>query len=205
MARVGILGGTFNPPHLGHLALARRAADELGLATVHLIPAHTAPHKADEPEPGAGHRVQMCRLLVEEDEPALSVWTLEIERGGTSFTVDTLRAIDAAHPDTELTLIVGADSARTMSGWREPMALFELADVAVAARPGTDQAAVTQTLAPLLGGARLQFLRAPMLDISSSQARDRAARGEDVEELVGPRVARYIAEHRLYREPGPAR
>jgi nicotinate-nucleotide adenylyltransferase len=112
--------------------------------------------------------------------------------------------INATHPDIEMTLITGADSARTMCGWREPMALFELADIAVAARPGTDRRVVTRALAPLLGGARLEFLHAPMLDISSSQARDRAARGEDVEELVGPRVARYIAEHRLYREPGPA-
>jgi nicotinate-nucleotide adenylyltransferase len=203
MARAGILGGTFNPPHLGHLALARRAADELGLGMVHLIPAHTPPHKVDEPDPGVGHRLQMCRLLV-EDDPALAVCTLEIERGGASYTVDTLRVIDAAHPDTEMTLIVGADSARSMSAWREPTALFELADVAVAARPGTDREAVTQALAPLLGGARLEFLRAPMLDISSSQARDRAARGENVEELVGPRVARYIAEHGLYSAPGPA-
>jgi nicotinate-nucleotide adenylyltransferase len=203
MARVGILGGTFNPPHLGHLALAQRAAEELGLGMVHLIPAHTPPHKADEPDPGGGHRVQMCRLLV-EDEPALSVCSVEIERGGTSYTVDTLRLINATHPDIEMTLITGADSARTMCGWREPMALFELADIAVAARPGTDRRVVTRALAPLLGGARLEFLHAPMLDISSSQARDRAARGEDVEELVGPRVARYIAEHRLYREPGPA-
>jgi nicotinate-nucleotide adenylyltransferase len=204
MARVGILGGTFNPPHLGHLALARRAASELDLRAVSLIPAHTPPHKACEPDPGSEHRVQMCRLLV-EDAPELSVCTLEAERGGTSYTVETLRSIRRSHPDVELILIAGADSARTMSRWREPAAMFELADVAVAAREGTDEGAVREALAPVLGGARLEFLHAPMLDVSSSQARARVARGEGVEDLVGERVAGYIAEHGLYRDAQDAR
>jgi nicotinate-nucleotide adenylyltransferase len=199
MPRVGILGGTFNPPHLGHLELARRAASELALARVHLVPAHTPPHKRAEPDPGPERRVQMCRLLV-AGERELDVCTTEVERGGTSYTVDTLRSAHAAHPDIEMTLITGADSARTIPDWREPMALFELADVAVAARAGTDRTAVTEALAPVLGGARLEFLHAPMLDISSSQARERAARGEPLEDLVGARVAGYISEHGLYRE-----
>jgi nicotinate-nucleotide adenylyltransferase len=203
MARVGILGGTFNPPHLGHLALARHAADELDLARVHLIPAHTPPHKRAEPEPGVQHRVEMCRLLV-DGAARTSVCTVEADRGGTSYTIDTLRSIHAEHPGVEMTLITGADSARTIPGWREPMALFELADVAVAAREGTDREAVADALAPLLGGARLEFLHAPMLDISSSQARARAARGEPIVDLVGPRVARYVSEHRLYRTSGTA-
>ena|SRR5437660_702393 len=199
MPRVGILGGTFNPPHLGHLELARRAASELALARVHLVPAHAPPHKRAEPDPGPERRVQMCRLLV-AGERELDVCTTEVERGGTSYTVDTLRSARAAHPDIEMTLITGADSARTIPGWREPMSLFELADVAVAARAGTDRTAVTEALAPLLGAARLEFLHAPMLDISSSQARERAARGEPLEDLVGARVAGYISEHGLYRE-----
>jgi nicotinate-nucleotide adenylyltransferase len=199
MPRVGILGGTFNPPHLGHLELARRAASELALARVHLVPAHTPPHKRAEPDPGPERRVQMCRLLV-AGERELDVCTTEVERGGTSYTVDTLRSAHAAHPDIEMILITGADSARTIPGWREPMALFELANVAVAARAGTDRTAVTEALAPLLGGARLEFLHAPMLDIASSQARERAARGEPLEDLVGARVAGYISEHGLYRE-----
>jgi nicotinate-nucleotide adenylyltransferase len=200
MARVGILGGTFNPPHLGHLTLAQRAASELELARVHLVPASTPPHKRSEPDPGPDHRVRMCRLLV-EGAPELSVCTAEVARGGSSYTVDTLRSIHMAHPDVEMTLIMGADSARTIPGWREPTALFELADVAVGARAGTDTAVVTEALAPLLGGARLEFLRAPMLDISSSLARQRAARGEPVGDLVGAGVARYVSEHGLYRTP----
>jgi nicotinate-nucleotide adenylyltransferase len=195
---VGILGGTFNPPHLGHLALAQSAASELGLSGVHLIPAHIPPHKAAEPDPGSEHRVEMCRALV-EDAPEVSVCTVEVERGGTSYTVETLRWINAAYPDIAMTLVTGADSARTMPGWREPAALFALADVAVAAREGTGRREVADALARVLGGARLEFLRAPMLDISSSSARERLLRGEPVEELVGAAVARYIAEHGLYR------
>jgi nicotinate-nucleotide adenylyltransferase len=203
MARVGILGGTFNPPHLGHLALARHALEELALTGVHLIPAHTSPHKHGEPDPGAEHRVSMCRLLLEGAD-RLSVCTLEVRRAGTSYTVDTLREIRSSHPDAELTLIAGADSARGMPSWREPRALFELADIAVASREGTDRDAAKEALAPLLGGGRMEFLRAPVLDISSSQARRRAARGEPLADLVGEPVAQYVAAHGLYRGAGRA-
>jgi nicotinate-nucleotide adenylyltransferase len=195
---VGILGGTFNPPHLGHLALARHARAELALAGVNLIPANASPHKHAEPDPGAEHRVSMCRLLV-QDAGEVSVCTLEVEREGTSYTVDTLREIRAAHPGVELTLIAGADSARGMPTWREARALFELADIAVAARTGTDRAAVQEALAPLIGGAKLTFLSAPTLDISSSQARERASRGEPLADLLGAPVADYVAGHGLYR------
>jgi nicotinate-nucleotide adenylyltransferase len=203
MARVGILGGTFNPPHLGHLALAQHAREQLELERVFLIPASTPPHKPTELDPGAEHRVRMCRLLLDGTGDA-SVCTAEIERGGTSYTVDTLRSIHASSPDTEMTLITGADSARTMPGWREAMALFELADVAVAARAGTDRASVKAALEPLLGGARLHFLRAPALEVSSSQARERAARDEPLDDLVGARVAEYIVEQHLYGARGDA-
>src|SRR5437660_4095961 len=169
IARVGILGGTFNPPHLGHLALAQRARAELALAGVHLIPAHASPHKRTEPDPGAEHRVRMCRLLVQDAED-VSVCTLEVDREGRSYTVDTLREIRSAHPDVEITLIAGADSARGMPTWREARALFELANIAVAARAGTERAAVEDARAPIVGGAPLRFLSAPMLQLSSSPA-----------------------------------
>jgi nicotinate-nucleotide adenylyltransferase len=198
MARVGILGGTFNPPHLGHLALARHARVELALAGVYLIPAHASPHKPSAPDPGAEHRVHMCRLLAQDAED-VSVCTLEVGRGGTSYTVDTLHEIRAAHPHAELVLIAGADSALGMPAWREPRALFELADIAVAARAGTDHGAVQDALAPLLGTAKLSFLSAPVLDVSSSQARERAARGEPLEDLVGEPVTEYITTRGLYR------
>jgi len=121
-ASVGILGGTFNPPHLGHLALARHALQALGLSHVALMPVHTSPHKLAAPDPGPEHRLQMCRLLV-RDVSRVSACALEVERGGASFTVDTLTAIHASHPDAELTFIVGAEVARSIAEqglYREP-------------------------------------------------------------------------------------
>jgi nicotinate-nucleotide adenylyltransferase len=204
---LGILGGTFNPPHLGHLALARRAFDELGLDRVVLMPAHTPPHKGADGDPGPEHRLRMSELLI-DDEPGLAACALEIKRGGPSYTVDTLDAIHASHPDAELTFIVGADAARTLADWRDPEKLLELADLAVAARSGSSEDELLQTVARLAAGtapaspatAKLRFLDMPLVEISSSQARRRAARGEPLEDLVGPAVADYIADHRLYRQ-----
>jgi nicotinate-nucleotide adenylyltransferase len=204
---LGILGGTFNPPHLGHLALARHALSELGLARVLLMPAHIPPHKpAGEGgwDPGPEHRLRMCQLAV-AGEDCLSACALEIERGGPSYTVDTLTAIHASHPDAPLTFLVGADTASTLASWREPARLLALADLAVAARArSASRQRVLDTVAALASGDRLprvRFLAMPAIDISSSQARRRAALGEPIEELVGPAVAAYIAEHRLYRSP----
>lgn len=203
---VGILGGTFNPPHLGHLALARHALEALALERVVLMPSHTSPHKAAAPDPGPEHRLRMCTLLV-RDTAGLSACALEVERGGTSFTVDTLSAIHAGHPDAELTFIVGADTASTLPAWREPARLLELANLAVAARAGTTRQEVLDTLASVSrrrtsGPASITFLELPVIDISSSAARRRAAAGEPIEDLVGAGVASYIAEQRLYRERG---
>jgi nicotinate-nucleotide adenylyltransferase len=208
---VGILGGTFNPPHLGHLAIARHALDELGLHRVVLMPAHTPPHKATEQDAGPQHRLRMSELLVDGID-RLSSCPLEIERGGPSYTVDTLNDIHASHPDAELTFILGADTASTLSAWREPARLLELADLAVVARSGSARREVLDTVARVGNGARadrpaqtwVRFLDMPLMEISSSQARSRAARGEPIEDLVGPAVARYIDEHRLYRPTAEA-
>ncbi len=200
---VGILGGSFNPPHLGHLAVARHALEQLGLERVLFMPAHTAPHKPVAEDPGPEHRLSMCRLAIEGVE-GLSVCGLEIERGGPSYTVDTLNAIHASHPDARLTLIVGADTARTLGSWREPTMLLELAELAVATRTGSASQQVLDTVAHLKDredahGASVRFLAMGAIEVSSSMVRRRVARGEAVDELVGSAVALYIAEHRLYR------
>jgi len=219
---VGILGGTFNPPHLGHLALARHALDALALGRVVLMPAHTSPYKPAAPDPGPEHRVRMCRLLV-RDTPRVSVCALEVERGGRSYTVDTLTAIHASHPHAELTFIVGADTASTLPAWREPARLLALADLAVAARAGTTRAQVLASLrsvSPGHAGAatgahdgkdagadgrarakRVTFLELPVIDVSSSAARRRAGDGQAIDDLVGPDVAGYVSELGLYRPP----
>jgi nicotinate-nucleotide adenylyltransferase len=175
-----------------------------------LMPAHIPPHKSAEQDPGAQHRLNMCRLAV-EGEPGVSVCSLEIDRPGPSYTVDTLSAIHASHPDAELTFIVGADIARTLPAWREPAKVLELARVAVGARTGAGDREVLEAVASVSrspeggvvprsqpDGTEVRFLRMPIVEVSSSIVRERVARGENVEQLVGPDVARYISEHGLY-------
>jgi nicotinate-nucleotide adenylyltransferase len=218
---MGVLGGTFNPPHVGHLALARYALDALGLERVVLMPANRSPHKPAEDDPGPGHRLRMCRLAIESDREnspggagGLAACDLEVKRGGVSYTVDTLRALHAARPNAQFTLIVGADVALTLPSWREPLRLLELADLGVALRGGTGPDEVRGALAALTdrraaGRApsdrvqerRIGFLEMPAIDVSSSAVRDRVKHGEGIDELVGAAVASYIAEHRLYRTP----
>jgi nicotinate-nucleotide adenylyltransferase len=167
------------------------------------MPASTSPFKPSAPDPGPEQRLHMCGVLV-GDEPGVLVCSLEIARGGISYTVDTLSAIHAGHPDAELTFIVGADTARTLPQWREPGRILELAKVAVAEREGTDRAEVLDSLRSLDCADRVSFLPMPVVDVSSSEVRRRASAGEPIEELVGPGVANYIAEQRFYRDPGGA-
>jgi nicotinate-nucleotide adenylyltransferase len=209
---IGILGGTFNPPHLGHLVLAAAARSELELERVFLMPVHTPPHKPIAQDPGPEHRLRMCRALADGAQ-SLAACALEVERAGLSYTVDTLEAIHASHPQAELTLVMGADTAATLADWREPRRLLELARLAVAGRDG---AGPEQTLAAIArvqpqsaqqraAGARVSFLALAPIEASSSLVRRRAAEGEPIEDLVGKGVAGYIAEHRLYRAPVKAR
>ena len=193
---IGILGGTFNPPHRGHLALARHAQAELGLERVLLMPAYSAPHKGDDEDPGPERRLEMCRLAVGTEQAGLEACALEVERGGPSYTVDTLRAINESHPEAELTFIVGADMARTLPAWREPQALVELADLAVAEREDAGHEDVLRALVPLR--AEVAFLKMPLLEISSSMVRERVHDGGTIARLVEPAVAEYISEHGLY-------
>jgi len=172
-----------------------------------MMPAHIPPHKRAEQDPGPEHRLAMCRLCI-ADADGLSVCALEIERGGPSYTVDTLQAIHSSRPNAQLTFILGADTASTLPAWREPARVLELADLAVAARSGSDRADVLETVEGLLAAGRpgavdrrstaIRFLHMPTLEVSSSMARERAAGGAPIEDLVGPAVAGYIREHGLY-------
>jgi nicotinate-nucleotide adenylyltransferase len=184
----------FNPPHLGHIELARAALRELGLRRVLLVPTAIPPHKPAIMDPGAEHRAQMCRLACAR-EPRIEVCALELRRPGPSYTVDTLRSIHANHPDVELTLILGADMAATLGRWREPGAILKLASVAVAERPGTSR---EQVLAALGTSRRIDFLAMEPSDLSSSQVRRTLTAGRPIASVVGPDVAAYIEEHELY-------
>jgi nicotinate-nucleotide adenylyltransferase len=203
---LGILGGTFNPPHLGHLALARHAREQLRLDRVLLIPVHTPPHKPGGEDPGPEHRLRMCEALSAGTD-GVSACALEIERGGASYTVDTLTSIHASHPNAQLTLILGADTASTLASWREPAGLLALADLAVAARAGSVRehvidsvACVRAAVAPGSPRGEAVLLEMEEIEISSSLVRRRARDGEPIDGLVGAPVARYIEEHRLYAE-----
>jgi nicotinate-nucleotide adenylyltransferase len=197
LARVGILGGTFNPPHIGHLACAEAALSELGLDRVVLMPVASPPHKEPVDDPGAEHRLAMCELAAAGDD-RLEASRLELDRGGASYTVDTLRALLEANPQDELTFVAGGDMAASLPGWREPEAVLRLARLAVAERTGAERDRVERELAGLEGAERIVFFDMPRVDVSSSAIRGLLAEGGSVVDLVPDAVARYISEHGLY-------
>jgi nicotinate-nucleotide adenylyltransferase len=196
--RIGILGGTFNPPHLGHLVCAQEAYIQLELDRVILIPAREPPHKPVEDEPGPEHRLELCRLAVHGD-PRFDVSEIELNREGPSYTVDTLSLLHASAPDTDLSLILGGDIAAGLPDWHEPERVLSLATVAVAKRRGTPRERVERSLARLSGGQRTRFFRMPRIGVSSTFIRERVRRGEPIRYLVPDPVAGYIAEKGLYR------
>ena len=197
--RTGILGGTFNPPHLGHLVCAQEAHLQLGLDRVIFIPAASPPHKPVEDEPGIDQRLALCRAAIEGDEERFAVSDLEASREGPSYTVDTLEELRSGMPDSELFLIVGADVAVGFPEWRDPRRVLSLAHLAVADRPGTPREAVNQALAQLDGDGRTSFFDMPEVEISSTMLRERVRTGGPTRYLMPDAVRRYIDQHRLYR------
>jgi nicotinate-nucleotide adenylyltransferase len=195
---VGILGGTFNPPHLGHLICAQEAHVQLKLDRVILMPAGRPPHKpALEDEPGSGHRLELCRRAVGGDA-RFDVCDLEVLREGPSYTVDTLSELTSLMPDSELFLIVGGDVAAGLPTWHEPERVLALATLAVAKRRGTTRASIDQALSGLQGGERAEFFRMPGIGISSTEIRQRVQLQQPIKYLVPESVASYIDEQRLY-------
>ena len=201
MARVGLLGGTFNPPHLAHLVCAMEARDQLGLDVVRLVPAGVPPHKEVAGDPGVEVRLELCGLAAAA-EPGLEVSRVEANRPGPSYTADTLRALRDESPEDDLTFIVGGDMAYALPEWREPAAVLALARLAVAEREGVRRADILERLdsAGLEGAAdRIDFFDMPRLDVSSSMLRRRVAAGRPIRHLVPPAVADRIASLGLYR------
>lgn len=198
--RLGVLGGTFNPPHLAHLLCASEAADQLGLNRVLLVPAHEPPHKEVPDDPGPEIRAALCDLAVAGDD-RLEVSRIELERGGRSYTVDTLRALGEAHPGAQLTFIVGGDMALSLPTWFEPAELLRLARLAVAERSGVARQDIVERLTSELGEVqdRIDFFVMPRLDLSSSELRRRVADGRPIRYLVPEPVGARIAELGLYR------
>src|SRR3954452_3797843 len=199
MAELGILGGTFNPPHIGHLVMVQDALDQLGLERVVLMPVAHPPHKEAPEDPGAAVRLELCRLAV-AGAPHVEVSDLEIKRGGASYTVDTLRALHEHVPEHELTFIVGGDMAHSLPSWREPEAVLDLARLAVAERDGLRREDIAERLDPLHPGDRVAFFDMTRIHLSSSAIRDRVAAGRPIRYLVPDLVIEAIRSHRLYRQ-----
>jgi nicotinate-nucleotide adenylyltransferase len=205
MARVGLLGGTFNPPHVAHLVCAQEALVQLGLDRVLLVPAGVPPHKEVEAEPGVEHRIAMCEAAVAGDD-RFAVSRADVDRTGPAYTVELLRTLRAQSPEDELTFIVGGDMAYSLPAWREPASVLALARIAVAEREGVRRADIAERLAPLPGAPeRVDFFDMPRLDVSSSLLRRRAAAGGPLRYLVPDAVAAYIEREGLYGAPQPVR
>ena len=203
MRRIGLFGGTFDPPHVGHLALAEWARVRLRLDRVVFVPAGTPPHKRGRRLTDAVLRLALTRLAV-RGNPAFTVSSFEARRQGPSFTVDTLRHFHARQPDARFYLLMGADSLADFPDWHEPGEIARLATLVVAARPeGRTPArgASARSHPPVPAPARGHVVRLanPVLAISSSALRARARAGRSLRYLVPDAVAAYVVRHGLYR------
>jgi nicotinate-nucleotide adenylyltransferase len=178
--------------------MAQEAHAQLGLDVVVLMPVATPPHKEIADDPGPEERLHMCELAVAKDD-RFAVSRLEVDRGGPSYTVDTLRGIHAAAPGDDLTFIVGGDMAHSLPTWREPEAVLELATLAVAEREGAARRDITERVAPLAGADRIRFFDMPRLDISSTDIRRRVRETRPIRYMVPDDVVRAIGAAGWYR------
>jgi nicotinate-nucleotide adenylyltransferase len=194
---IGVLGSAFNPPHLGHLALAQEALWQLGLEEVVLVPTGEAPHKRILDDPGRELRLAMTRLAAADDS-RFAVSSLEVERDGPSYTYETLELLAGERPESELVFVMGADAAVGLESWRRPERVVELARLAVARRAGVTDADVGAALRSLGAEERATMLEMPQFGVSSSSVRERAAAGRPLRYLVPEAVARFIEEKEIY-------
>ena len=202
MKRVGLLGGAFNPPHQGHLRLAELALEHMGLDEVRFIPTQTSPHKPTE-GPSGPVRLQLLEVALAGTSRPFSVERLEIERGGTSYTVDTLEALREREPDCAWVFLVGSDQLALLPSWHRSGRIFELASIAVAPRPGWETQ-VPEALAPRLrqewsgSPGELLFLPSTELALASSEIRRNLSEGLEVPGLPA-QVVNVIQQESLYR------
>ena len=204
--RIGVFGGSFDPVHVGHLLLAECCREQAGLDRVLFVPAATQPHKQDRRLAAPEHRVEMLRLAT-GGHPAFAVATLEIDRGGVSYTVDTLAALAAAHPGAELCLLLGPDALAGLPSWREPARIAAWATLVAVERERLDDlpaAAAAAGLRDLLGPERLaeildRRVRMPAIGIRASDLRAAVAAGRSIRYRTPRAVEAFIETHGLYR------
>jgi nicotinate-nucleotide adenylyltransferase len=193
--RIGLLGGTFDPIHLGHLRAGELAREALGLDSVLYIPAHVPPHRRG-PRSSARDRYAMV-CLATAGHACFVPSDLELEREGPSFTIDTLSTLAGEHPGDELVLIVGSDTYPEMAGWRDPKGIFARCQVAVVDRPAGREASPEAGATALPEG--VHRVSGATLAISSTVVRSLAAQGRSLRYLVPDAVADYVEKRRLYR------
>lgn len=194
--RVGMFGGAFDPPHKAHVALAQAAVEQLGLDELRVFPTGMAWHKA-RALTGGQHRLAMAQLAFGE-VPRAVVDEREVRRDGPTYTIDTLRELQAENPGAQLVLVIGADQAEALDSWRESAAIAHLAIISIAER-ARPQAPAGQFDASRVPGGRWQPIELPSMPMSATEIRDRVAAGLSVDHLVPAGVARYIEQHHLYR------
>jgi nicotinate-nucleotide adenylyltransferase len=194
-----VLGGAFNPPHIGHLVLAQEAAFQLDLDRVLLMPTGEAPHKRIEPEPGAKVRLEMARQAAAGDD-LLEVSDLEVIGEGPSYTFRTLEKLSAERPGDRIFFLMGADVAAHLESWKCPERVLELARLGIAGRPGTTLDEAEAALERLGAEDRAETIRMPEIAVSSTRIRRRIAQGRPVRYLVPDPVIELITAEGLYRE-----
>lgn len=191
--KIGILGGTFDPIHLGHLVLAEQVKEKLRLDQVIFIPSSSPPHKTKQKLSPAKDRYQMTKLAL-KDTPKFTVSDVELKRRGLSYTIDTLRELKKSYPDREMFFLTGSDVLNEVQTWKDPEEIYKLVQVVIAIRPGFDSFdpenyfAKKSIIVPIIG-----------VDLSSTQIRERVKKGQSIRYLVLPKVEEYIKKKKLYR------
>lgn len=204
-AKIGLFGGTFNPIHTGHLIAAQDALEALKLSRVWFVPCATPPHKPEASLAPAHHRLRMIRAAIRGDR-RFAVSDIEIQRGGVSYSVDTLRQLRRRHPKADWFFIIGSDSFKELHGWREIETLARLCHFIVVARPDFEMKNLSARRCRLDGDTFKRVcrhqVRAHLIGISSTEIRQRVRAGKSIRHLTPDAVADYIKKHSLYREDG---
>jgi nicotinate-nucleotide adenylyltransferase len=199
-ARIGVFGGTFDPPHVAHLILAAEARAQLQLSRLLWVPAAVPPHKVGSPISLVEDRLVMLKLAL-EDEDSFEISMIDIERPGPHFTLDTLRLLSEQIPGSQMILVIGGDSLHDLPDWHRPTEVVAAcAEIGVMRRPG-DKIDLPELEAQLPGLiAKVRFIDAPLLEISSHEIRERVSNDRPFRYYVPRAVYEYIMERRLYRE-----
>lgn len=198
--RLGIMGGTFNPIHIGHLVTAAEARDRFGLDEVVFMPAGVHPHDKQMPGGVTVETRYLMTVIATAADPGFSVSRFEIDSGETSYTVDTVRHYREMRPEADLYFITGADAILEILEWKDPEELLAMATLIAASRPGYPLEKLSESTARLGSPGRIQVMEIPAIGVSSSLIRDKVAAGKSISYLVPEGVERFIEKENLYRQ-----